>query len=80
MKMDDGTTTILSMDTTDALAKVTAFYQAQADKAGIAIGMNLSTPDSAMLGGNKDGLEFSYTAGPKVGGGTTANLTFKTKD
>ena len=59
--------------------KVVAFYKGQAARAGVQIGMDLSTPDSAMIGGNKDGLDFSLTAGPKDGGGTTANLSLKTK-
>ena len=79
MKDGDGAVTILSMGTRDSIDKVVAFYKGQAARAGVQIGMDLSTPDSAMIGGNKDGLDFSLTAGPKDGGGTTANLSLKTK-
>ncbi|WEK46624.1 MAG: hypothetical protein P0Y56_16705 [Candidatus Andeanibacterium colombiense] len=79
MKGGDGTMTIVSMGTGDGVDKVAAFYKAQAAKAGITIGMDMSTPQSAMIGGNGKGVDFTLTAGPRDGGGTTANLSFTTK-
>ena len=79
LKEGDGSVTILSMGTGDSLDKVVAYYKAQAARAGVKIGMDMKTPESAMIGGNKDGLDFSLTAGPRDGGGTTANLSLSRK-
>lgn len=80
LKGADGNQSTLAMTTTDSLDKVVAFYKQQAAAAGVELGAELKSSDSAMIGGNgKDGLTFGLIAGKSDTGGTTANLSLQVK-
>jgi hypothetical protein len=79
----EGLGTLVTMTTVDGPEKVAEFYKAQAEKAGIAIQMEMSTETGTMTGGESpDGLTFSIIASPQeddAGERTIAQLAVGSK-
>ena len=71
----DGSGTIVTLTTSDSAKQVADFYRDQAEKAGIAIQMNMATNGGQIVGGqSEDGLTFSLLATPTPDG-SSAQLT-----
>ena len=70
----DGKGSMVVMESKDSLDDVTSYYRSQAEKAGVKIGMQLTTDQGRMLAGESDnGTSFSLNVNEE-GGKTTMML------
>jgi len=77
VKQGEGSGTLVTLSSDDSPAEVAAFYKDQAEKAGVAIQMEINSNGAQIIGGESDdGLTFSIMASAgSEGDGTTAQLT-----
>lgn len=75
VQLGDGSGVLLTMSSDDSPEEIAEFYKAQAEKAGVAIEMDMAVNGGKIVGGEApSGLTFSIMATPQ-GGATSAQLT-----